>query len=179
MSDPDRRVAAPKTTSSTPLAMGSRVPQWPTRFSPRMLRTAFTAWKEVMPGGLMRLMTPDSMVLHDPAGGGEELASGPVEGRFQLASGSVLMAAPAEFLRQPADVDSAPGTQARLHDPGSRLADQNGDEDRGDFQAVIHDLLRVLVVGAASFEIPPGERREGDAALRRYLQDGEDAAQEP
>src|SRR3989344_3450449 len=105
MSDPDRRVAAPKTTSSTPLAMGSRVPQWPTRFSPRMLRTAFTAWKEVMPGGLMRLMTPDSMVLQDPAGGHKYASGCKLETSLDRAVRLPLAAA--EFLRQPADVDSA------------------------------------------------------------------------
>ena len=52
------RVARPTHRGSTPVAWGSRVPVWPTRRTPRILRTASTTSCEVMPAGLLMFRTP-------------------------------------------------------------------------------------------------------------------------
>src|SRR5205085_12337284 len=49
-----RRVARPTSTGSTPVASGSSVPAWPTRFWPASLRTLATTSCEVQP---LRLLT--------------------------------------------------------------------------------------------------------------------------
>ena len=67
MTNSTARVARPTKTGSTPVAMGSRVPPWPIRFSwntPRSL--AHTSW-EVHSEGLSMMRTPSAMA-HLPDG---------------------------------------------------------------------------------------------------------------
>ena len=52
------RVARPTKTGSTPVAMGSRVPAWPTRRSRRMPRTLATTSWEVQSWGLSMTIIP-------------------------------------------------------------------------------------------------------------------------
>ena len=52
------RVARPTNTGSTPVAMGSRVPPWPTRRSWRMPRSLAHTSMEVQPSGLSMMSTP-------------------------------------------------------------------------------------------------------------------------
>lgn len=52
------RVACPTNTGSTPVAMGSRVPPWPTRFSFRMPRILAQTSMLVHPAGLSMITIP-------------------------------------------------------------------------------------------------------------------------
>ena len=52
------RTAAPTQTRSTPSAMGSSVPAWPTRRTPLPLRTRPMTLKDVRPRGLLKLRMP-------------------------------------------------------------------------------------------------------------------------
>src|SRR5207302_6646934 len=61
------RVARPTPSSSTPVAMGSRVPAWPTFFVPRSFRTPSTTSCDVMPAGLKATTSPSGW-LTSPAG---------------------------------------------------------------------------------------------------------------
>ena len=51
-------VAAPTNTGRTPVAMGSRVPAWPTRFSWRMPRSLAQTSMLVHPAGLSMMTIP-------------------------------------------------------------------------------------------------------------------------
>src|SRR5919197_2155901 len=53
-----RRVARPRSTGSTPSAIGSSVPAWPTRFWPARRRTLATTSCEVQPPCLHTFRTP-------------------------------------------------------------------------------------------------------------------------
>src|SRR4030095_8924246 len=55
-----KRVARPTRTTSTPVANGSSVPEWPMRRSCRMCRTRPTTSCEVMPSGLSIIRTPST-----------------------------------------------------------------------------------------------------------------------
>ena len=52
------RVARPMNTGSTPVAMGSRVPAWPTRFSWKIPRSLAHTSMEVQSRGLSMMMIP-------------------------------------------------------------------------------------------------------------------------
>src|SRR5262245_3444846 len=52
------RVAHPRQTISTPLASGSRVPAWPTRFVPARRATISTTRREDIPEGLLTISRP-------------------------------------------------------------------------------------------------------------------------
>ena len=54
-------VAWPTKTGSTPVAMGSRVPAWPTRFSRRMPRILAQTSMLVHPAGLSTMRMPSGM----------------------------------------------------------------------------------------------------------------------
>src|SRR5712691_8767395 len=53
-----RRVARPSSTGSTPSAIGSSVPAWPTRFWSASRRTLATTSCEVQPRGLLTFRMP-------------------------------------------------------------------------------------------------------------------------
>ena len=53
------RVARPRQSGKTPVAIGSSVPVWPTRFIRARFRTASTTSWDVMPAGLLPFRTPD------------------------------------------------------------------------------------------------------------------------
>src|SRR4051794_8031876 len=58
-----RRVARPSSTGSTPPAIGSSVPAWPTRFWPARRRTLATTSCDVQPLGLSILRIPTRSVM--------------------------------------------------------------------------------------------------------------------
>ena len=59
-------VALPINTGRTPAASGSRVPAWPTFFSPYIRRILATASWDVRPGGLRTFTIPDVMGIIPP-----------------------------------------------------------------------------------------------------------------
>src|SRR3954470_1294180 len=99
-----RRVARPMTSGRTPLAIGSRVPVWPTRRSPRTRRTQATMSWEVGPGGLSTMSRPSIDRFLDLLE--EQLLEG-IDGARDAAAGRVLVTAAAELLGHAADVDVA------------------------------------------------------------------------
>src|SRR6185295_11793628 len=52
------RVADSKRIGSTPVARGSRVPAWPTRWAPVSRRSDLTTWNDVWPDALSTFNTP-------------------------------------------------------------------------------------------------------------------------
>ena len=58
-SRPSSRVARFTPTTSTPVAIGSSVPAWPTLRVPSSRRTRPTTWCEVQPAGLSQMTRPD------------------------------------------------------------------------------------------------------------------------
>src|SRR5215469_12959917 len=77
---PSRRVAFSTPTTSTPVAMGSSVPAWPTRRVPARRRIRATTSCEVSPAGLSTMTSPLAGVtgrLGALAGGGQRRVRGP------------------------------------------------------------------------------------------------------
>src|SRR6188508_3755448 len=99
-----RRVARPTTSGRTPLAIGSRVPVWPTRRSFRTRRTKATMSWDVGPDGLSTMSRPSINRLLDLL---EERLLERVDRPRHRAAGGVLVSTPAELLCDRADVDFA------------------------------------------------------------------------
>src|SRR5690349_14990946 len=65
-------VAAPTQTTRTPVASGSSVPAWPTRFSESARRTRATTSKEVSSRGLSTTMIPETGCCEGMRGSGRK-----------------------------------------------------------------------------------------------------------
>src|SRR5680860_1471946 len=104
-----RRVTRPMATTTTPVAMGSSVPAWPTLRTPVALRTrATTSWL-VMPDALSTMRKP-SVIRQSPTDLLDRRLGRPAEGE----PGGVVVTAAAQLCRQTSNVDLSPRPQRRL-----------------------------------------------------------------
>src|SRR4051812_5710366 len=152
--NPATLVASPTQIGRTPVAVGSRVPVCPQRLtlnSPFSLRTTSN---EVGPLGLLTTTTPDSSdmlerLFHFPSDERPYLVSI----AFDRAPCRVVVPAPAEPLRDPRDVDVAPGAEADIPDPRAVLGLR---EARRHFHSV--DRPRVVDEAVGEVEMGAGPR---------------------
>src|SRR6516225_9430287 len=87
---PSSRVAFPTPTTSTPVAMGSSVPPWPTRRVPVSRRSRATTSCEVSPAGLSTMTSPSAAVIALPLPAvDKELPHRPRVGRSAVVPGGL------------------------------------------------------------------------------------------
>src|SRR5207245_1991459 len=94
----------PKARRSRPVAMGSRVPQWPTFFIWRRRRTIATTSCDVIPGALSTRRTPSGVAVNDMANLLHHSLLDVGQASADPRTGRQLVAASAEFLADRADV---------------------------------------------------------------------------
>src|SRR5688572_15727341 len=156
-----RRVALPSVSTSSPVASGSSVPVWPTRFCRRTRRTFCTASCEVIPASLSISKRPCCIRrLSAPRGGGAErclerrgdrLAQG-AQLPLDLEARGVLVPAAPVLARQLLDVHLAAAAQRYLVAVGAGLAEERHGFDASDRARVVHEALGVARGGAAARE---------------------------
>src|SRR3954462_12228661 len=103
------RVALPRTSSRTPVAIGSSVPVWPIRFSRRARRIRATTSCDVGPAGLSTTSRPSIDGVLDLC---DERLLQLLERPADRTTGRVLVPRAAVLLRDRVDVDVALGAQA-------------------------------------------------------------------
>src|SRR5687767_778111 len=122
------RVALPRVRTRRPVASGSSVPVWPTRFWRRMRRTFCTASCDVIPGSLSTRSSPCCMVVPSAREGSGELAGDLLAQGAELTvggeAGGVLVAAAAVVAGELLDVDVAAAAQRHLVAVTADLAEQ-------------------------------------------------------
>src|SRR5207248_7727197 len=119
-------VARPTPMTSSPVAIGSSVPAWPTFIVPRARRTRFTASWEVMPDGLSTNATPlraGSAMGPEGRGDGSHRLHDPV---LRGIARSQPVPSPAEGQGDLPDVRRSSGPQAHLESPVRLLLEQAG-----------------------------------------------------
>src|SRR6476661_8159354 len=132
------RVAVPRVSSSSPVASGSSVPQWPIFFWRRMRRTRCTMSCEVKPGSFSTSNSPSfiSMQVSSSAQGcsqvrGHLLAQG-LALALQAVAGGVAVAAAAVVAGDLLDVHLAAAAQGDLLGAVLALADEGHRLHAGD-----------------------------------------------
>src|SRR3954453_3713750 len=140
-----RRVARPMTSGRTPLAIGSRVPVWPTRRSRRTRRTLATMSWEVGPGGLSTMSRPSIDRLLNLL---EEHLLELIDRPGHRAAGGVLVPASAELLGDCANVDLALRPHADAVVVAFGLLEEDDRLDLLDRQRKVDETFGVLIRAA-------------------------------
>src|SRR5207237_8111287 len=141
---------------STPVASGSSVPAWPTRWAPVNSRSRRTIVKEVAPGALSRLRTPARTGRPSyrgwlaPVRACDRLQSlrehhldRLVHRRLDLSAGRPQVAATAELGGQGRGVDPAAAAHADLGERRADLLEEDRHLHPGDAVERVDDALRL------------------------------------
>src|SRR5919197_2429576 len=181
-------VAAPDSSTSSPVAKGSSVPAWPVRARVRR-RSAATSANDEGPAGLSTSATPTGLSARGgirSRDGEHELTAQEVDdlGDRLLGRepGRLAVAAAADLARDRRDVDlvvaGAQGHAARRPFIARRLADQ-GDHLRAfDRAEVVDNALRVRFLGADCAEVVLEEVRHDEPAALEELRPLEGAGEQ-
>src|SRR6267378_3592627 len=173
--NPATLVASPTQMGRTPVAVGSRVPVCPTRFTLNSPFTRRTTSNEVGPLGLFTTTTPlrSGMALPQRLRdlGGDARAHRSLVA-FDGAPGRVLVPSAAELLRDGGDVDVPPRAEADV--PGARavlrLPERRRHLHTVDGPRVVDEPVGQVEVGPGAGHHLAGDGDGGELAARRDLQ---------
>src|SRR5690349_6179942 len=132
----------------TPVASGSSVPAWPTRWAPVSLRSRLTTENDVSPARLLRFRTPVAKRSGLARGGKDGLLGGRqhelhrlVHRLFDLGSRGADVAAAAERRAQSGRVDSASAAHADLGQVARDFLEEDRELEAGDAVQGVDDAL--------------------------------------
>src|SRR5579871_366128 len=172
-------VAAPESSTSSPVANGSSVPVWPVR-APVRRRSAATRANDDGPAGLSSSTTPTGVLAFGTGTGAvvtHELAPEELDDLLDRLLGrearGLRMAAPAPLARDRRDVDlvvaRAQRDAPRRPFVPRRLADQRDHLRPFDRAQVVDDPFRERLLGADGGEVAAQQVRDDEAAALEHL----------
>src|SRR5579864_394364 len=166
-------VALPTANTSTPHALGSRVPQCPTGAPPDKCLTQLPKAAELGPTGLKALMKPNGGL--DRVSGShfcpdslERARERGFERAGQRSAGSAKVAATVQALGHLHDVEAAAGAQAQAVGTVRRLLQERGDFAAIDGSQCTDNVFQIFVACAEFFQQRLADCRVADAVIGEH-----------